>query len=86
MKHRPNRGEFVPAAYGLRVGRCACFERGTANLCLDEAVRHERAGTVLPASGWFRFAEPQMSLRALMATQTPPPMATANSSTLTVLR
>lgn len=45
--------------------RKSTIELPRGSVAADEAVRHERSGTTLPASVWFRFAEPQIPLREM---------------------
>lgn len=45
--------------------RTSTIELPSGSLAADVEVRHERAGTLVPASVWFRFAEPQVELREM---------------------
>lgn len=45
--------------------RSSTTELPSGSLAADADVRHERAGAAIPASVWFRFAEPQVQLREM---------------------
>jgi hypothetical protein len=45
--------------------RTSTIELPSGSLAADADVRHDRAGTTIPASVWFRFAGPQVQLREM---------------------
>jgi hypothetical protein len=45
--------------------RTSTVELPSGSLAADAELRHERAGTMIPASVWFRFAESQVQLREM---------------------
>jgi uncharacterized protein (TIGR00369 family) len=72
---RPAQGEqFIARARVVRAGKTQVF---TACELFTVAAQERRAG---------RHRRSAAGLHPLVATQTPPPMATSNSPTLTVLR